>query len=236
MLKKKGIVVHSGGMDSSICLALAMQDLGKENVLSLSFSYNQRHSKELEQAKKICSDWQVDHVVIPIDCLKEITESALLNPSIAIRQEEGKPPNTLVEGRNGLMARISAIHAKHLGAHYIYMGIMELEGANSGYRDCSRLYMDLMQTILRIDLDDPLFEIRTPLVSLYKKDTLVLAHQLRLLTYLLNETITCYEGIAKQGCRRCPACQLRNEGIALFHQEYPEIVLPWEHDLPDTTK
>lgn len=228
MLCKKAVVVHSGGMDSSLCLALAMQEFGKENVLSLSFSYQQRHPTELQQAEKICKDWGVDHYVIQLDCLKEITQSALLDPAMAIVHEQGHPPNTLVVGRNGLMARIAAIHANNLGANCIYMGVMELEGANSGYRDCSRHYMDLMQTILRIDLDNPLFEIRTPLVHLYKKDTLVLAHRLGLLTYLLNETITCYEGIAKQGCGHCPACQLRNEGLTLFHKAFPGVPLPYK--------
>ena len=49
-MKKKAIVVHSGGMDSSLCLALAIKEFGKENVLSVSFTYNQRHSIELARA------------------------------------------------------------------------------------------------------------------------------------------------------------------------------------------
>ena len=215
-MNKNTIVIHSGGMDSSICLALAIQEYGKENVLSLSFNYNQRHAPELVQAEKICRDWSVDHTVVDISCLSEITENALTNHSKYIEHLPNQAPNTLVVGRNGLMARLGGIHAHHLGARSIYMGVIEVEGSNSGYRDCSRTYMDLMQQILRIDLDDSEFLINTPLVFLTKKQTLEVADKLGTLSYLLEETISCYQGLRKEGCRVCPACLLRNEGIAQF--------------------
>ena len=168
---KKAIVVHSGGMDSSICLALAVEQFGKENVLSLSFTYGQRHSIELEQAKKICKDWGVDHTVVDLNCLKEITQNALTDSSIAIEHKEGEAPNTLVVGRNGLMARVAAIHANFLGAKCIFMGVIEVEEANSGYRDCSRKFMDIIQAGLRYDFDQPNFDIKTPIVFMTKKET-----------------------------------------------------------------
>ena len=164
-MKKDTVVIHSGGMDSSICLAQALKDYSKDMVLSLSFSYHQRHSIEIEQARKICSDWKVDHAVIDLNCLQAITENALMNSQVEITHRDGEPPNTLVMGRNGLMARLGAIHAQHLGARSIYMGVIEVEECNSGYRDCSRTYMDLMEKVLRIDLDDPEFSIKTPLVK-----------------------------------------------------------------------
>ena len=223
-MNKKAIVVHSGGMDSSLCLALACQEFGRESVLSLSFSYQQRHTQELLQAKKICEDWNVDHIVLNIDCLQEITQNALMDASIPIDNEK---LNTLVVGRNGLMAHLAGIHANHLDAHCIYLGVMELEEANSGYRDCSRRYMDLQQEILRIDLDDENFEIRTPLVHMTKKETLEKGAELGILSYLLKETITCYEGLAGFGCQHCPACILRNQGIDDFLKEHPNFRLPY---------
>lgn len=216
--KKKAIVVSSGGMDSSICLKLAVDMYGKENVLSLSFIYNQRHAEEIFQASKIAAFFGVDHTVLNIDCLKEITENALTHHEMVISQEVGKPPNTLVVGRNGLMARIAAIHAHSLSAHSIFMGIIEVEGSNSGYRDCTRAYMDLMEEILKIDLDDPHFKIHTPLVFMSKKETLVLAEKLGILSYLLEETITCYRGLRGAGCETCPACKLKNEGLRQFYE------------------
>jgi len=228
-MNKQAIVIHSGGMDSSLCLALASQEFGRENVLSLSFAYQQRHTVELKQATKICQEWGIDHLQLSIDCLQEITQNALMDVNLAIEHLPHQPPNTLVVGRNGLMAHLGGIHAHHLGANCIYMGVMELEGANSGYRDCSRAYMDLQQQILQLDLDDSTFEIRTPLIHMTKKETLELGYALGILPFLLEETITCYEGLRRLGCQKCPACQLRNQGLKEFLKDHPEFKSSWAH-------
>lgn len=222
-MKKKTIVVHSGGMDSSLCLALAIQEFGAENVLSVSFTYNQRHSLELSKALEISEYFKVDHIELNLSCLSQITESALIGHTKKIEHNSGEAPNTLVVGRNGLMARVAAIHAQSLGARSIYMGVMELEEANSGYRDCSRIYMDLVEAALRLDFNDPGFEIRTPLVKMNKKETMELGKNLGVLEYLLENTVTCYEGIPKEGCMKCPACRLRNNGLKIFSLEHPEV-------------
>jgi len=222
-MKKKAVVVHSGGMDSSLCLALAVKEFGATNVLSVSFTYNQRHATELDRARKISDNFKVDHVEINLDCLSKITESALIGSDKKIEHKTGEAPNTLVVGRNGLMARLAGIHAQSLGASCIYLGVMELEAANSGYRDCSRAYMDVIQTALRMDFADETFEIRTPLVSMTKKDTMELGFKLGVLEFLLENTITCYEGIEKAGCLKCPACKLRNSGLKIFSLEHPEF-------------
>lgn len=221
------VVIHSGGMDSSLCLALAVREFGPQQVLSMSFNYGQRHSPELERAKSIANHFGVKNIQFPVDCLSEITDNALINPNIEIKHDPGKAPNTLVVGRNGLMVRIAAIHAQHLGAHYVYTGVIEVEAANSGYRDCSRDYMDKMQEILRIDLDDESFEVRTPVVKMTKRETMELGHELGELEYLLRETITCYEGKPLAGCMECPACKLRNEGIVEFANSHPSFQLPY---------
>lgn len=226
-INKQAIVVHSGGMDSSLCLALAIREFGANNVLSMSFSYGQRHSVELEQSAKICRDWNVDHIVLNIDCLQEITENAMMNKTLEIVHASSSPANTLVVGRNGLMARLAAIHAEHLGANCIYLGVIEVE-AVSGYRDCTRAYMDLLQQILQIDLDNDNFEIRTPLVYMTKYQTMELGYELGVLEYLLKETITCYRGVPKAGCGDCPSCKLRNEGIKKFLAKHPTFAMPYQ--------
>ena len=223
-MKKKIVVIHSGGMDSSLCLRLMMQDFLPGEITSLSFIYGQRHeTSEIKAARKICLDWQIDHVEIPISFLSQITQSALLNKEEKISQQDTGIPNTMVLGRNGLMARLGAIYGYGVGANKICMGIIGVEAANSGYRDCTRGYMDLMQEVLRLDLDDPSFSIITPIVDLTKKQTLQIAQKLGVLEYLLEETVTCYEGIAKQGCGVCPACMLRNEGIEEYRREIGPI-------------
>jgi 7-cyano-7-deazaguanine synthase len=228
-MKKDAVVIHSGGMDSSLCLALAIREYGAGNVLSMSFSYGQRHSNELTQAAKICREWDVDHIVIDINSLQEITTNALMDKTKAITLEGGTF-NTLVVGRNGLMMRLGAIHAHSLEAHCIYAGVMGLEAANSGYRDCSREYIDLIQTIMRMDLGEETFEVRTPLVDMTKKESMYLGYELGVLKFLLAETITCYNGIRYSGCKTCPACLLRNEGIRDFCAEVPAFVVPRQYE------
>ena len=230
-MKKKAIVVHSGGMDSSLCLALAVEQYSAKDVLSLSFTYGQRHSQELEYAKKICKEWNVDHRVINIDSLNEITDNALTNSEIKIENKNGKAPNTLVVGRNGLMARIASIHADHVGAECIFMGVIEVEEANSGYRDCSRKYMDIVQAAMRMDLDNPHFDIKTPLVYMNKKQTLELGYNMGVLHFLIENTMSCYEGVEKEGCKVCPACKLRNEGILEFIQDHPDFEFSYKNKI-----
>ena len=230
-MKKKAVVVHSGGMDSSLCLAIAVKEFGAENVLSLSFTYNQRHSIELTKATEISNHFKVDHVELDLSCLSKITESALIGNGTTIEHKKGEAPNTLVVGRNGLMARLAGIHANSLGAYCIYMGVMELESANSGYRDCSRAYMDIVQEALRLDFADASFEIRTPLVFMNKKETMELGYKLGVLEYLVENTITCYEGVQKEGCMKCPACKLRNNGLKIFSLEHPEFKFSYKEKI-----
>jgi 7-cyano-7-deazaguanine synthase len=227
-MQKKAVVVHSGGMDSSLCLALAVKEFEAENVLSISFTYQQRHSQELERAKKICEYFKVDHTQLDLSCLSQITKSALIGNKEKIQHKQGEAPNTLVVGRNGLMARIAGIHAHSFRAQYLYLGVMELEAANSGYRDCSRSYIDLIEAALRMDFQDPHFEIRTPLIRMSKKESMALGYELGVLEYLLETTITCYEGFPKEGCLLCPACKLRNAGLKEFSLEHPELAYSYK--------
>lgn len=231
MKNKKAIVVHSGGMDSSLCLAIAIAEHGKENVLSLSFKYSQRHQNELTQAQKISDYFKVEHVVLDLSLLGEITKNALVDSSLSIEHLEKQSPNTLVVGRNGLMMRVAAIYGFNLGVLELYVGVMELEVANSGYRDCSRKYVDLIEAALRLDLNNEKFSIKTPLVFLTKKESMALAFKMGVLSFLLEETITCYEGIIKFGCGKCPACLLRNQGIGAFLKDHPDFDFSYKNEI-----
>lgn len=230
-MKKEAIVIHSGGMDSTLCLYQAILDHGKDNVVSLGFRYGQRHSSELKVADMICAEWEVERVTVDINCLQEITQNSLLKHDMEIEHIEGESPNSLVTGRNGLMVRLAAIHGEKWGVSQVYTGVIEVEEANSGYRDCSRKYMDLMQEILRLDLGNPSFKVKTPIVKMTKLETMELAYKWGILTFALENTITCYEGLPHEGCQKCPACLLRNEGIIQFKEKNPHFILSFLHRL-----
>lgn len=213
------LVLHSGGMDSSICLLLAKEAFGKEHVVSIGFNYAQRHKSELDAARYIASHEGIKRVEIDLPPLLGWDQSSLVNTALPISHEE-KVPNSFVPGRNGLFLMLAAPYAKKINATTMYIGVMELEGANSGYPDCSRQYIDLVQSVIRADLQDAHFTIETPLVRMTKAETLKIAHSLGKLDFLLEHTISCYEGLPGLGCQKCPSCILRNKGIQEFNSDY----------------
>lgn len=77
----KAIVLSSGGVDSTTCLALAVHELGKENVVTLSFEYGQRHSKELESAQNVADYYGVRHVVFNLTQIFSFSNCSLLSTS-----------------------------------------------------------------------------------------------------------------------------------------------------------
>ena len=91
--------------------------------------------------------------------------------------------------------------------------------------------MDIIQAGLRMDFANPKFDIKTPIVFMSKKETMELGYQMGNLQYLLDNTITCYEGIPKAGCGKCPACMLRNQGIREFMQEHEDFVFSYKNQL-----
>ena len=212
------IVLHSGGMDSSICLVLAAKQYGRNNVLSLGIRYHQRHESELKAADTIASHFGIRREVIDLPPLPGWHTSSLITPSLPIDASSGLP-NTFVVGRNGLFLMMAAPLAKTCGAHALFIGVMEREGANSGYPDCHRAYIDSVQAVIRLDLQDPSFSVQTPLISMTKAETLEVANSLGVLEFLLTHSVTCYNGIPREGCRECPACRLRNQGIEEFYTQ-----------------
>ena len=209
------LVLHSGGMDSSICLLLARERFGAGRIVSVGFRYGQRHSSELKAAEKIASHFGVRRVVIDLPLLPGWEGSSLLSHGLSI-QETDDLPNTFVPGRNGLFIMAAAPLAGMLHAHFMYLGVMEREGAFSGYPDCYRSYIDAVEAVVRLDLRDPTFSIQTPLIDLSKAQTLGIASRFGALDFLLEHTITCYNGLPGRGCGLCPACRLRRSGEEEF--------------------
>jgi len=220
------IVLHSGGMDSSICLALSVEKFGASRVLSLGFSYQQRHRSELKAAETMADFFGVKREIIDIPVLSGWNDSSLLDHHRSITTGEQGIPNSFVPGRNSLFLLVSAVFARKIGVHRLYLGVMEREGAFSGYPDCRRSYVDLVQELVRLDIQDPHLLIETPLISMTKAETMEVAYSLGVLEFLLCHAISCYHGIDLLGCRSCPACQLRNEGIRQWAESHPDYCLP----------
>ena len=210
MKRQSALVVFSGGQDSTTFLFWAMKHY--EYVETVTFSYGQRHSQELEVAKEIAAEQGVKHHILDMSLLGQITENALTS-DIAIETKDGEVPNTFVDGRNHLFLSFAAVLAKQRKIRDIVTGVCQTDF--SGYPDCRDVFVKSLNVTLNLAMDYE-FVIHTPLMWLDKAETWELADQLGKFDYVRQKTLTCYNGIRGTGCRQCPACHLRQAGLEKY--------------------
>ena len=211
----KAVVVLSGGQDSATCLALAVKKYGADEVAAITFEYGQRHTLETKYAKRLAKRFGVSvHKVVKLDFYRHLTSNALMSKDAPIKKRKGAScPTTVVEGRNAFFLLAAAVWAKELGAVEVYTGVSEAD--YSGYPDCRAAFVRSQQKTIRLALEWPI-RIVTPFMRMSKADEWALAEKLGILDIIENETLTCYNGIPGTGCKKCPACKLRNRGYAEF--------------------
>ncbi|CAM3018884.1 7-cyano-7-deazaguanine synthase QueC [Paenibacillus sediminis] len=207
-MKKKAVVVFSGGQDSTTCLFWAMKQF--DEVEAVTFNYGQRHKLELECAANIAKELSIKHHVLDMSLLNQLAPNALTRDDIDIVAEDGKLPTTFVDGRNLLFLSFAAVLAKQIGAKHIVTGVCETDF--SGYPDCRDVFVKSLNVTLNLAMDYT-FVIDTPLMWLSKEETWELADQLGAFDFVRNKTLTCYNGIVADGCGECPACKLRAKGL-----------------------
>ena len=210
MKRQSALVVFSGGQDSTTCLFWALKHY--DNVEAVTFAYGQRHSHEVEVAKGIAKDLEIEHQVLDMSLLGQITNNALTS-DMEIEAQEGQVPNTFVDGRNHLFLSFAAILAKQKGISDIVTGVCETDF--SGYPDCRDDFVKSLNVTLNLAMDYN-FVIQTPLMWLDKSETWELADQLGAFDYVKDKTLTCYNGIMGAGCGECPACKLRQHGLDTY--------------------
>ena len=216
----RAIVVLSGGQDSALCLALACRRFGSSEVAAITFAYGQRHAIELKYAKKLAKRFGIlQHKVVKLDFYAALTDSSLLGNDAKSGSPASHPagcPSTVVEGRNAIFLQIASVWAKSLGAKFVYTGVSQTD--YSGYPDCREAFIKAQQKSVRLALEYPI-TIVTPFMHKTKADEWALADKLGLLEYINENTVTCYNGISGKGCGTCPACKLRNRGLADYLRE-----------------
>ena len=215
----KALVLFSGGLDSSTCLALAIEKYGKENVLALSISYGQKHSKEINAARAVAEYYGTELVSLDLAPIFEGSDCALLEGSDQaipkgdyanqLVSSDGKPVSTYVPFRNGLFLSCAASVALSRGCGVIYYGVHSDDAAGSAYPDCSSDFNDHMSKAISIGSAQQL-KVVAPFVDRTKAD--VVAQGLRLgVPYEL--TWSCYEGNDKP-CGCCGTCIDRAKAFA----------------------
>lgn len=217
------VVLLSGGLDSTTCLAVATRE--GFAVHALSFRYGQRHAHEIEAARRVAAHWGVArHVVIDID-LRVFGGSAL---TADIEVPKDRPtddlanagvPITYVPARNTIFLSYALAMAEVTGARDVFIGVNALD--YSGYPDCRPEYVAAFERMANLATragveararGERAIRLRTPLLDLTKADIVRLGLSLGV-DY--GETTSCYDP-APDGtaCGHCDACQLRLRGFA----------------------
>jgi len=221
------LVLFSGGQDSTVCLAWALERFAR--VETLGFDYDQRHRAELEARvrvrermvalKPIWADKLGQDHVLELAALAAISDTALTR-EVAIEVDASGLPTTFVPGRNLVFLAFAGVLAYRRGVKHLVAGMCETDF--SGYPDCRDDTIKCMQLALNLGMERR-FVIHTPLMWIDKAATFALAHEIggdAFLQVLVEDTHTCYLGDRSQrhvwgyGCGKCPACRLRAEGFA----------------------
>lgn len=211
---KKAVVLYSGGLDSTTCMAIAKSE--GFAPYALSFSYGQRHSFELERAKEYAPQvGAVEHRIVDID-LRQFGGSALTE-DVAVPKDrpiDDDIPITYVPARNTIFLSYALAWAEVLGSVDIFIGVNALD--YSGYPDCRPEYIAAFETMANLatkaGVERGGLHIHTPLINLTKAQTITCGLELGV-DYGL--THSCYDPTpAGSACGRCDSCHLRLKGFS----------------------
>lgn len=209
---KHAIILFSGGLDSTTCLAVAQSE--GFTCHALSFRYGQRHSAELDAASRIARHFAVHHIVMDIP-VSDFGHSALTDVSIDIPDYKGNSdiPVTYVPARNTIFLAFALGWAEALNATDIFAGVSAVD--YSGYPDCRPEFIAAFQSLANLatkkGVEENSIRIRTPLISLSKAETIRLGMSLGV-DYRL--TVSCYQATSEgKACGKCDSCALRKKGF-----------------------
>ena len=214
MVMKKAVILISGGLDSTTCLAHA-KDVGFA-CYTLSFDYGQKQVYELTAAKNIAKAYgALEHKVIDLSSLGALGGSALTDEKIDVPDYDGADeiPVTYVPARNTVFLSVALGWAEVLGAYDIFIGTSSID--YSGYPDCRPEYIAAFQQMAdlatKTGVEGKPIRFNTPLIELSKAETINMGLALGV-DY--GQTVSCYS-VDEQGraCGRCDACTFRRKGF-----------------------
>lgn len=224
----KALVLFSGGIDSTTCLGLAIEEYGKDNVIALSIAYGQKHTKEIEASRKITNYYEVEHLYLDIAKIFEYSDCSLLSHSHEeipqesyanqLEKTKGKPVSTYVPFRNGLFLSSAASIALSKKCGVIYYGAHLDDAAGNAYPDCSSAFNDAINKAIFVGSGNQL-KVEAPFVNLPKAGIIKMGLKLNV-PYEL--TWSCYEGEDKP-CMECGTCIDRAEAFRLNGVKDPAI-------------
>ncbi len=209
---KKAVCLLSGGLDSTVALYAARAE--GYTAIALSVEYGQRHFREIAAARKTTKHLQIAHYFSALSMPWK--GSALLDKKISIPENDTEKktneiPATYVPGRNSVFLAMAISCAEAVGAETVFIGANVLD--YSGYPDCRPEYLakvgDAIWAGTRAGVLGKKIEIKAPLISLTKKEIILLGNKLGV---PFENTWSCYAGEDKP-CGVCDSCKFRAKGF-----------------------
>jgi 7-cyano-7-deazaguanine synthase len=215
----EAVVLLSGGMDSCVCTAIAVQEYGAGHIALLHAGYGQRTQKHERQAFESIADFYrvPQRLLVQLDHFRAIGGSALTDGSIAVPEHQhisddpvgNEIPVTYVPFRNAHFLSVAVSWAEVLGAHSIYIGAVAED--SSGYPDCRPEYYRVFQELIRVGTrPETHIEIATPVIALKKSEIIRKGIELGAPLHL---TWSCYQS-EDTPCGVCDSCLLRMRAFA----------------------
>ncbi len=206
------LVVLSGGLDSTVCMALAAEETGTP-PLALTFDYGQRHRTELDRAAGVAGHYRAEHLVVRLDT-SAWGGSALTDGSIDVPDAGSSDgiPVTYVPARNSIFLAVALGVAEARGLDAVWIGVNAID--YSGYPDCRPEFIEAFRGVAATGQKrgvegDPI-ALRTPLIACTKSEIVRLGIEQGAPLHL---TWSCYRG-GEHPCGSCDACVLRAGGFA----------------------
>ncbi|MCF0225591.1 MAG: 7-cyano-7-deazaguanine synthase QueC [Fibrobacter sp.] len=242
---KKAIVLSSGGVDSTVCVAMAVANFGAENVVTVSIFYGQKHDKELQCARKVADFYKLRHYEFDLSSVLQFSNCSLLVQStqaiehksyaeqiadnISKEKQRENVDSAMAKGkvstyvpfRNGLMLSVCASLAQSIFENddvEIYIGAHGDDAAGNAYADCSESFVNTMSQAISIGTYQQV-KVTAPFAGLSKaevvKKGLVLDAPFEL-------TWSCYEG-GEKPCGTCGTCIDRSRAFSLNKAKDPAL-------------
>jgi 7-cyano-7-deazaguanine synthase len=199
--KHTSLVLHSGGLDSTVCLLLAKEK--GHDVISLGIDYGQRHKIELTYARKQCQRFKIPRRVIKVQWTKP---ERTIPKNRSLEEMRASVSPAFLPGRNAIFLTIGAAEAAGIGASELWIGVNCVDF--SGYPDCRSEFIEAFKAMLRCAIPNGP-KVVTPLLLMPKTE---IAKEAARLGLKYGDTWSCYRPINNssgyQPCGECDACIL----------------------------
>lgn len=215
----KALVLFSGGLDSSVCLGMAVEKYGAGEVLALSVYYGQKHKKEMTASEQVAAYYGVKRITLDLGEIFKDSTCTLLEGadegipheeySEQLKKTEGKPVNTYVPYRNGLFLSSAAAIALSHGCKEIYYGAHADDAAGNAYPDTSTAFNKAISDAIYIGSGNELTVV-APFIDKPKAEVVRTGMEIGVPFEL---TWSCYEGHEK-ACGVCGTCRDRLAAFA----------------------